>query len=254
MKQAYPTPPKRRFFRYLSDLLFPPTCVGCEELLPPFDPQMPIFCPACAVKSEAGLCEDSVTFATDGSYLVHFNLYHYRPGMTHGVPEKLIYHIKCRGEARVFAYVARMMSGGIRTVWQVVQPTINAGDVVWVYPPRRPSAIRKHGFDQAERLARVLAAACGGRCLPVLRHTRKRAKEQKRLSAADRRENTARAFTLSRRLAPRINGRPVMLVDDVCTTGATLTACTELLRDAGASCVMWITVARTKGNRGDEGN
>ena len=44
----------------------------------------------------------------------------------------------------------------------------------------------------------------------------------------------------------QIKGRTVMLVDDVCTTGATLRAAAELMRKAGAKTVIWVTVAKAE--------
>lgn len=74
---------------------------------------------------------------------------------------------------------------------------------------------------------------------------------QVRMSAAERHTNVADAFSLHPRLreaGPRpLAGRTVLLVDDVVTTGATLSACARMLRDAGAASVQALVVARARG-------
>ncbi len=242
-------PPHLTFGQWLTDLLFPPACVGCGALLPPLDAAQSIFCPACAALAEAGLSDNGIVLNEimgETEHSAHICLYTYRTGQTAGVPERLIYHIKHKDERRVFDHVGRDLGALVSRMWQVMSPAIDPASVVWTYPPRRASARRKDGFDQAERLAETLARLCGGECQPVIDRSGRRIKEQKNLDANARRDNIAHAYELPPEAVPYVKGHPVMLVDDVCTTGATLTACTELLMRAGASCVWWVTVAKTE--------
>lgn len=52
--------------------------------------------------------------------------------------------------------------------------------------------------------------------------------------------------------AADVAGKRILLVDDICTTGATLTECTQVLRYAGAADVVCITVARTRQKKKNE--
>ena len=102
---------------------------------------------------------------------------------------------------------------------------------------------RERGYNQAALLAEGFATLAGLACAPGgaarVRHTL----SQVGLSAAQRRENVAGAFQGAARW---VAGRTVILIDDVCTTGATLTACADALRAAGAAGVWGLTVARAR--------
>jgi ComF family protein len=110
--------------------------------------------------------------------------------------------------------------------------------------PLHPWRRMRRGFNQADDLARRLD-------VPMLRALwRVRATvPQTGLKAAARRRNVRHAFRLSPFLSRErrhrlLEGRIVVLVDDVRTTGATLEACAAALKDAGAREVRALTVAR----------
>jgi ComF family protein len=111
--------------------------------------------------------------------------------------------------------------------------------------PLHPWREFRRGFNQAADLARQLD-------LPVaraLRRTRRTA-PQAGLTASARRRNVSHAFRLARHWGPvgrrvsALDGRVVVLVDDVRTTGATLDACARVLKSAGARDVRALTAAR----------
>jgi ComF family protein len=99
----------------------------------------------------------------------------------------------------------------------------------------------QRGFNQAELLARRTARRCG---IPVANAVRRirPTSAQAGLSNAQRRENVAGAFQFRGRRA--IQGRRVLLIDDVMTTGATASACALALKRGGAVSVTLLTLAR----------
>lgn len=83
----------------------------------------------------------------------------------------------------------------------------------------------QRGYNQAEVIARELAACLGARCAPDMLRRPGRTRTQTRLDAEDRLRNVSSAFQLRRALP----ARHLLLVDDTLTTGATLCACRDVL-------------------------
>ncbi len=100
----------------------------------------------------------------------------------------------------------------------------------------------RRGFNQAELLAKFVGKRTGIPVRKVLRRKRATA-QQAGLSSARRRTNVAGAFEVGKRV--ELEGRRVLLVDDVITTGSTAGACATALKRAGAARVVVLTLART---------
>lgn len=107
--------------------------------------------------------------------------------------------------------------------------------------PLHPSRLRHRGYNHSALLVRELSVASG---LPVVEDCLVRVRAtapQVQLNARERRENVAGAFQCA---DERLAGARVLLVDDVCTTSATLNACAEGLLAGGAREVWGLTLAR----------
>lgn len=109
--------------------------------------------------------------------------------------------------------------------------------------PLHPAREKERGFNQAAILARSLAKLAG---LPLdelsLIRTLYVERHRAGMDARSRRESVSHAFHVQR---PRlIEGERILLIDDVFTTGATVSSCSSALRAAGASDVFVLTVAR----------
>ncbi len=107
-------------------------------------------------------------------------------------------------------------------------------------------------FNQSAELARALARAAdrpGILAADLLIRTRRTPSQDGR-TRAGRLANVSGAFTVSKRWRGKLAGRRVLLVDDVMTTGATLSACAEALRGAGAAGVDVITLSRVARDAG----
>jgi ComF family protein len=110
--------------------------------------------------------------------------------------------------------------------------------------PLHPARQRERGYNQSDLLARALGDMIN---LPIVTAGFKRVRHtqpQMSLHAADRRENVQNAFVYEPLDGNVITGQCVVVIDDVCTTGSTLEACSLALRRAGASVVWGFTLAR----------
>jgi predicted amidophosphoribosyltransferase len=136
---------------------------------------------------------------------------------------------------------ARASVAGLAPAAASLVPAVPPGAVV-TWAPTTPERARHRGFDQAELLARAVADHLG---LPVARLLERRpGPHQTGRDAADR-VGSAPSF-VARPPAPLT----VVVVDDVCTTGATLGAAASALRTVGTSAVHALVLARTPAGKG----
>jgi len=142
-----------------------------------------------------------------------------------------------------------------RLLAQAAEPLFSADDglaaaeSVLVLPvPLHAGKFRERGFNQAELIAQAALRELGrnsGRNLEfdtTVLFRRRATESQVGMSREQRRENIRGAFTVSRE---HVAGREVLLIDDVMTTGATVSECARVLRAAGAKAVFVVTVARS---------
>ena len=108
----------------------------------------------------------------------------------------------------------------------------------------------RRGFNQSQLLAECVGKRTGLPVSPAVRK-RKSTPPQAGLTSAERRTNVAGAFQVKRR--KEIEGRHVLLIDDVLTTGATAGACAAALKRSGASRVTVLTLARVDRRKGLSG-
>jgi len=107
--------------------------------------------------------------------------------------------------------------------------------------PLGAARLKERGYNQISLVARPLALAMGIRYAPHALTRVRETKSQVGLTRNERHENVRGAFRAG---SARVNGRVVLLIDDVATTGSTLSSCAEALSRAGAQDVFALTVAR----------
>jgi ComF family protein len=156
---------------------------------------------------------------------------------------EMIHLLKFGGVRPAANVLGRMLAEAIARL----DPQFPTEGVVVVPVPLHRAKVRQRGFNQAEIIARAALKTDPARdrmhlCPGVLERTRETA-SQIGLTSRQRRENLRGAFKVAQR--ELVQDREVLVVDDVFTTGATVSECARVLRRAGASKVWVATVART---------
>ena len=231
----------------LADLVFPPKCIQCGVLLQTAGDLA--LCPACLsritfIRSPLCSCCGAPFDSRIGDDHLCGSCIASEPpfvaARSAGVYDEVLLEVVHR-----FKYNRHWPSGKvlerlmIRHIWQDVDP--NRYDLV-LPVPLHPRKLRQRGFNQSVILGRALA---GHHRVPLrvdlLRRTGYTL-PQVGLDAKDRHKNVKGAFDVRRR--EEIEGRRILLVDDVYTTGSTVGECARVLREAGASEVVVLTLAR----------
>ena len=217
------------------DLLFPLRCLGCGRdgslLCPACCQSLPRikqpYCQRCGTPlTEGNLCPACISYplSIDGIRSVF---------LFGGTVRQAIHQFKYRHIKAMAAPLGRLLADYLRTY-----PLL--GDVLMPVP-LHPRRLRERGYNQAALLAKETGRLMG---LPVdevtLLRQRDTITQAKTANAAERRLNVEDAFTCRKELS----GERVLLIDDVCTTGATLDACAVALKTAGAGSVWGLTIAR----------
>lgn len=123
---------------------------------------------------------------------------------------------------------------------EIIGDAVRHADVITAVPSNLFMRVRR-GYAPAEAMAKEISRRCGVKFAVTL-STDKRS-EQKRLNARERAENVKGAFELVDK--ELIQDKNILLVDDICTTGSTLSACAEVLKENGAARVSGAVFAVT---------
>ncbi|MFA4980995.1 MAG: ComF family protein [Candidatus Omnitrophota bacterium] len=157
-----------------------------------------------------------------------------------GVLKELIHKFKYNGKIRLSRILSKHTADFIEDNGDIVKDI----DIITCVPLQN-NRLRERGFNQSRILAFNISERAG---IPFADTLEKRVstRHQNELSRDERLSNLKGAFAV--RAEADIYGLAVLLIDDVMTTGATLSECSRALRDAGAKEVRCLTLARGVGN------
>lgn len=237
----------------LLDLVYPPVCLVCRQWIAAgalceacrqsVVPVLPPLCDRCGAPIAAERivcpeCEAGPEPPFDWSQTM---------GQYNGPLRTAIHHLKYHGKTALAAPLGRMLAQSLDGPPTPLfaprpDPALPAFDAV-VPIPLHPARLRQRGFNQAERLARVLAEERGWRLDTTgLRRIRATRTQTLLHSREARASNVQNAFAAAS--PTHFWNQSVLLVDDVLTTMATVREAATVVRAAGAARICVLAVAR----------
>ena len=228
-------------------------CAGCGEILD-FQYTDSAFCPECMLKWRVAktvscprcsqsavecLCSPKGLERTGALCLV--KLYFYSAEKSGQPQNKLLYRIKKNRNKRFSGFVADELQPRILAELENLTAD-RENDAVLVNVPRGRSARRIYGFDQSEIICEAISKKTGIPYVKLIRRARE-SREQKKLTRDKRFRNVSASFGYNEKLKDRVKNKYVLLFDDVVTTGASMAACVNLLKKAGAKGVICVCMA-----------
>ena len=218
----------------ILDLFFPPRCVFCRGFLQKGQRNI---CPPCM--ETLPFCEGEEACVEGEDFSVCVSPFYYVDTV-----RESHHRYKFQGAsfyAKAYApFVARCVTEHCAGQFDLIS---------WVPLSRR--RLRKRGYDQAKLLAQGTAKALGIEAAATLKKVKNTA-AQSGIGGKDARQtNISGAYQVPDRA--RVAGQRILLIDDIATTGATLSECARALHAAGAKEVLCATLARAeeKGIAGD---
>ena len=213
----------------LLRLLYPVKCAFCGRLLPEDTPEGDALCPDC----RARLPWTRNGGKTHGSF---FSVC-LSPLAYTGLAREGLLRFKFRRRSAAARCFARLMADCLRE-----NPPGEIQLVTWV--PLSLLRFRKRGYSQSRLLAGALAEELDLPCMPLLRKKRHTAPVSGLRGADRRRAAVSGAFAMARGGEAAAADKSILLVDDVITSGATLSECSRVLLTAGADRVVCVTLCR----------
>jgi ComF family protein len=202
-------------------------CAVCQSSWPAL--QEP-FCGVCAEPFVAGPCHRCGRCLEDPPSFERLSA----AGLYEGFLLDLIVRLKYRGEERLAELLGRRMSEALPG---------EGGPFDFLIPvPLHVSRLRERGFNQAVLLAKVLQKTTRAPVDPFLLKKDRPTPPQATLKLEERKRNVRGVFRVAE--PARVEGRSLLLVDDVATTGATLDEAARVLKRAGAKRVEAVVAAR----------
>ncbi len=211
----------RHLIVMIIEVLFPDRCFLCSS---PVSYRANSLCDDCAGLFVRSSVRDNLR--EEDRYIFydrHCHIFDYNKNLL-----SLIYAFKNGGRSNL----SRFFSSSI-----AVDDGLDFDLITWV--PSSAEKMRKRGFCHTELLARQISRLYAKPCRLLLRE--KKRTQQKSLHFDNRFLNTINCFVY---ISAKLDGKTVLLIDDVLTTGATLNECARIIKKNGAVSVLSLTISR----------
>ena len=238
--------PVRKFGKAALDLLLPPQCLSCRAIVA----EPGTLCGACFAKVRflsapwCAACGMPFAFDPGGAEVLCGACIRRRPAYDRA-RAVFRYDDSSRGLILAFKHGDRIDAAPAYARWlaRAGAELIDGADLIAPVPLHWTRLFHRR-YNQSALLANALARLTGRAAAPDLLRRRRRTLSQGGLGRAERIRNVRGAFAVRAASRAAIEGKRILLIDDVLTTGATVDGCATALRKAGASAVDVLTLAR----------
>ena len=221
-------------------------CAGCGEILPPRLADT-AFCDDCKIEWNAALtyscgecfksaieCECMPKLLSRAGALCLRRVFFYDKEDSRSAPMSTVFWLKYKKSKRIVSFVGEYLGKSIEDEIKTLGYPDNKDSFAVTFVPRSRRSRLLYGFDQSRMLAENFSKQSGVEFLTAFRSLSKR--QQKKLDARKRAQNAQKNIALAHGV--NLRGKYVILIDDVVTTGASMTACVKLLQKAGARGIL----------------
>ena len=219
------------------ELLYPPKCIVCEEPILEYG-----YCESCKGKVKTISADMCLSCGCEKKKCeCNKKVYHFdgitAPFFNSDYAQMAVYDLKFKGNFNCLRTFSKEMAACVRKSFGIE----NIDCICYV--PASKETLYKRGFNQSELFAKEIASLLKIKLKRNLIHKKKTVKTQHRnKTVADRYNNVRNGFKVTEQL----NGKNVLLVDDIKTTGATIDECSRQLKFAGAEKVYCIVALITE--------
>ena len=213
-----------KLFDWLLELLYPPKCIFCGKLLS---------------KNESDLCKECRHSLPEANNPIKrgeffeccYSSYYYEEFVADSVKRYKFHGMQQYAEA--YGRLLAML---------LLREKLRFDVLTWV--PTSDTRIKSRGYDQTRLLAEAVAREMNVECVRCLKKTFHNTAQSTIRDYSARKANVLGVF--AEHDAVRFEGKRVLLIDDVITSGATLSECSRVLLTAGADSVVCATFAATR--------
>jgi competence protein ComFC len=200
----------------IGQLFFPKVCIGCNSVLHANENLMCVICQNALPLTGAYFSNNELEKIFKGRFTYQFctALLYFRIG---GITQQLLHGLKYQNNTQIATYLGHQMALHLATV------TINYNNAIIIPVPLAAKKMHQRGFNQSELIGQALATTLQ---IPYSNNNllrKKNTDSQTRKSRLERLDNMKDAFEIIN--ATQLQGKHILLLDDVVTTGATIEAC-----------------------------
>lgn len=230
-----------KMFNLILNFLFPPRCLACGKLGSYLCPKCqahishnkPFICPVCKKPAIDGATHPKCQTKNSPDGFIFFWDY---TGLTHKIIHKIKY------DPFIFSAIEEIINKHTTLLKNPSFQNILSQNPILVPVPLHPSRLRYRGYNHAEKISTAFAKKWNLKVVNNFLIRTRNTKPQAKLKLEERQKNIKGAFSLN-----HVSIQPfkqIILVDDVWTTGSTLTECCKVLKQNGARTVWALTMAR----------